>query len=113
MEENSSFFGALLERLENYVKTTIDLYKLKAVDKLSKAASGIVTGLLLTVLAFFFLMILNFAVAFWLGDLLGKVHYGFFTLAGFYVLLIVIIIVFKKQLIKTPITNSIISKFLK
>lgn len=113
MEENTTFFGVLLERIENYGKTTIDLIKLKAVDKLANISSNVVFGLIITVLAFFFLLILNMAIAFWLGDLFGKIYIGFFVVAGFYVLLIIILLIFKKQMIKTPLTNSIISKFLK
>lgn len=113
MEENTTFFGVLLEKIESYSKTTIDLIKLKAVDKLAKIVSNIVFGVLLSLFAFFFLIILNLAIAFWLGDLLGKVYLGFFVVAGFYVLLIIILVVFKNKIIKAPVTNTIVSKFLK
>ncbi len=113
MEENTTFFGVLLERIESYSKTTIDLIKLKAVDKLAKIVSNVVYGVLLSLFSFFFLIILNLALAFWLGDLLGKVYLGFLIVAGFYVLLIIILVLFKKQIIKSPITNTIVTKFLK
>lgn len=113
MEGNTTFFGALLERIESFSKTTIDLVKLKAVDKLAAIASNIVYGILLALFGFFFFLILNMALAFWIGDLIGKTHAGFFILAGFYVLLMIVLILFKKQLIKSPVSNAIISKFLK
>lgn len=113
MEDNTTLFGVLLEKIESLSKTTIDLIKLKAVEKLSKIASSVVYGVLFTLFAFFFLMIFNMALAFWLGDLLGKTYLGFFVVAAFYVLLIILLLLFKKQLIKTPLTNAIISKFLK
>lgn len=113
MEENTTLIGDLLERIQDYSKTTIDLIKLKAVDKLAKTVSNVVFVLIMSLLAFFFLLIFNLAISFWLGELLGKTYLGFFVVAGFYVLLILIFILFKKQLIKAPITNTIISKFLK
>lgn len=113
MEENATFFGVLLEKVENYAKTTIDLIKLKAVDKLSVVVSNVVYGVILALLVFFFLLILNLALAFWVGSLLGETYLGFFAIAGFYVLLIIIILIFKKQLIKVPLSNVIISKLLK
>lgn len=113
MEENATFFGVLLEKVENYAKTTIDLIKLKAVDKLSVVVSNVVYGVILALLVFFFLLILNLALAFWVGNLLGETYLGFFAIAGFYVLLIIIILIFKKQLIKVPLSNVIISKLLK
>lgn len=113
MEENATFFGPLLEKVENYAKTTIDLVKLKAIDKIAVTTSNVVYGVLIALLLFFFLLILNLAIAFWVGSLLGETYLGFFAVAGFYVLLIVIIMVFKKQIIKTPLSNIIISKLLK
>jgi apolipoprotein N-acyltransferase len=106
MEENETFFGVLLEKVENYAKTTIDLVKLKAIDKLAVAVSNVVFGVLMALLVFFFLLILNLALAFWVGSLLGETYLGFFVMAGFYVLLIIILMVFKKQLIKAPYRMS-------
>lgn len=113
MEDNATHFSALIERIESYSKTTIDLIKLKTVDKIAVIASNIALGVIIFILTFFFLMILNLALAFWLGDLLGSIHQGFFVVAGFYVLLIIVFLVFKKQIVKTPLTNTIISKILK
>mgnify|MGYP000915230213 FL=1 len=113
MEDNTTFFGALLEKAESYGKTTIDLIKLKAVDQLSKIASNAVYITIIAIFTFFFLMVLNMALAFWIGDLLGKIYIGFFVVSAFYVLLIILLIIFKKQIIKTPLSNKIISKFLK
>jgi len=48
----------------------------------------------------------------WLGELLGKSYYGFFIVAGFYALLALIFSIFRKQLIKNPVNNSIIEQVL-
>lgn len=112
MEENTKLFGALLEKIEIYSKTSIDLIKLKAIDQLSKVLSNAVFGIIVSLLAFLFLLFLNLAIAFWLNDLLGVVYAGFFIIAGFYFLAIIILIVFNKQIIRTPLIRSIISKFL-
>lgn len=113
MEENTTLLGDLLEKIEDYSKTTIELVKLKAVDKLATTVSNVVYVIIISLLAFFFLLIINLAISFWLGELLGKTYLGFFVVAGFYVLLILLFVLFKKQLIKAPITGTIISKFLK
>lgn len=113
MEENATLFGALLEKIENYSKTSIDLIKLKAIDQLSKVLSNAVFGIIIGLLALIFLLFLNLAVAFWLNELLGKTYTGFFIVAGFYFLLMLLLIIFKEQLVKTPLVSSIISKLLK
>lgn len=112
MEENSSSIGVLLEKLENYGKTSIDLIKLKAIDQLSKILSNAVFGLIIGLLALFFLLFVNLALAFWINDLLGEAYAGFLIVAGFYFLLMIILIVFNKQIIKTPIVRGILTKLL-
>jgi len=112
MEENSKFLGALLEKIENYSRTSIDLFKLKAIDQLSKILSNAVFGIIIGLLALLFLLFLNLAFAYWINDLLGKKFVGFFLVAGFYFLLMIILIVFNKQIIKTPLIRGIITKLL-
>ncbi len=57
-------------------------------------------------------MIVNIGVAIWLGDLLGKLYYGFFIVAGFYLFVSFIMYVEHKVLIKNPIKNLAIKKYL-
>jgi hypothetical protein len=43
---------------------------------------------------------------------MGKSYYGFFVISGFYALLALIFGIFRKQLIKNPVNNSIIEQVL-
>ncbi len=113
MEENSPLFGALLEKLENFSKTSIDLFKLKAIDKLSAILSSTIYILLIGLLAFVFILFLNLAMAFWISDLLGKAYAGFFIISGFYLLLVLVVVIFNKKIIKAPVITALISKLLK
>jgi len=75
-------------------------------------ASNLVSWLIVLIFAVLFFLILNIGVALWLGELLGKSYYGFFIVAGFYALLALIFSIFRKQLIKNPVNNSIIEQVL-
>lgn len=113
LEERKEIIEDLFEKAEEYVKTNIQLAKLKAIDKVAEIVGSLVTQIALVVLAFFFLSMVNIGVSFWLGTVLGQTHYGFLIVAGFYALLAVLVYVFRKTIIKTPISNSIISQILK
>lgn len=113
MEENATLFGVLLEKIENFSKTTIDLIKLKAIDQIAKILSNALFVIFIGLLALIFLFFLSLAFAFWINELLGKAYAGFFIVAGFYFLMMLLLIIFKEQLIKTPLVNSIITKLLK
>ena len=112
MDEQTGLIESLIEKGEQYGKTTLELLKLKTLDKSADVASNLVSWLIVFIFAVLFFLILNIGVALWLGELLGKSYYGFFIVAGFYALLALIFSIFRKQLIKNPVNNSIIEQVL-
>lgn len=112
MEEQSGLIESLIEKGEQYGKTTIELLKLKTLDKSADVASNLVSWLIVLIFAVLFFLILNIGVALWLGEIMGKSYYGFFAVSGFYGLLALTFGIFRKQLIKEPLNNSIIEQVL-
>jgi hypothetical protein len=112
MDEQSGLIESLIEKGEQYGKTTLELLKLKTIDKSADVASNLVSWLLVLIFAVLFFLILNIGVALWLGEVLGKSYYGFFVVSGFYALLALVFGIFRKQLIKEPLNNSIIEQAL-
>lgn len=112
MDEQSGLIDSLIEKVEQYGKTTIELLKLKTLDKSSDVASNLISWLIVFVFAVLFFLVLNIGIALWIGELIGKSYYGFFAVSGFYALLALIFYVFRKQLVKDPLHNSIIEQVL-
>ena len=113
MEENKTPVEALLERGQAYIKTTLQLFKLKATDKGAEIISKIASGFVILILIVLLFMNLNIAVALLIGDMLGKLWLGFLVLSGFYAFTGVVVYLFRDRLIKRPVSNSIISEMLK
>ncbi len=103
---------ALGEEAINLAEAKLHLWKLKAVDKTAALASNGAWSVCLFILAILFLLMVNIGLALWVGELMGKTYYGFFIVSLFYILLALILFVFRKQLIKTPMINFIIKSFL-
>jgi len=112
MDEQSGSIESLIEKGEQYGKTTLELLKLKTIDKSADVTSNLVSWLIVVIFTVLFFLILNIGVALWLGEMLGKSYYGFFVVSGFYALLALIFGIFRKQLIKEPLNNSIIEQVL-
>jgi len=112
MDEQSGLIESLIEKGEQYGKTTLELLKLKTLDKSADVVSNLVSWLIVLIFAVLFFLILNIGVALWLGELLGKAYYGFFVVSGFYALLALIFGIFRKQIVKNPVNNSIITQVL-
>lgn len=109
MEDKATPIESLFERAEAYGKTSLKLIKLKAIDKSSELLSTIMSWLIVVIVAALFFIILNIGIALWLGEILGKIYYGFFIVAGIYAVLGVFFMLWAKKYIN----NTIISKMLK
>jgi len=110
-EQHTNVLESLFDKTTDYLQTRAELVKLKAIKKSSALASGLISKLILAMFLVFFLMIFNIGVALWLGELLHKTYYGFFALAGFYLIVGLIVYASRQKLLKEPITDSIIRKF--
>lgn len=113
MSDNATPIATLLERAENYSDSTIELFKLNAVDKSADVISSLVSRLAVFITVALSLLIVNIGLALWLGKLIGDSYYGFYVIGGFYAILALLLHIFRHQWIKYPISNSIIKQMLK
>lgn len=111
--EEKSFTARLYEQTEQYVRTTIELYKLKAAKTLSSVFAAVATGFIIWIISLFIILFLSIGTAFYLGELLGKWHYGFFIIAGFYILIAVVIYIYRVKCLTERINNFIIKQIFK
>jgi hypothetical protein len=111
MEEKVSSLESLLERAEEYGKTSLELIKLKTLDKTADAVSSFVPQLAITLAVLVFLLMINIGIALWLGEILGKSWYGFLILAGFYLIIGIVLFLLRKWL-KKLVANIIIKQTL-
>jgi hypothetical protein len=113
MEENTNLFESLFEKAADYGKTSYELAKLKTIDKTSDVVSTTVPHLFFMLLIVSFMLFLNIGIAFWLGEILDKVYYGFFVVAGFYCILGLVLRLFMHKWIKNKVQNYFIKQVLK
>ena len=111
MDEQKNYFEELRTKLESYIQNRILLIKLQVVEKISRLAAGMFAGLMIMILSFFVLLFISIMAAYYLAGLAGSNFIGFGIVAGFYVLLLVLIIVFRKNVIEKRIINMIIEVF--
>ena len=111
MEEKIHFIDPLLEKVEEYGKTSYELFKLKALDKTVGITSTFISDGIVGFFLFMLLIITTIGVALMLGDWLGKAYYGFFCVAGFYGIMAGIVH-FYKSWVKKCVSDSIVSHIL-
>ena len=113
MENNATPIELLFQRAEDYGKTTLTLLKLNAVDKSADVLSYVVIRLIMLLVVALFMLTLSIGLSLWIGELLGKTYYGFFTVTGLYLLVGSLLYVFKADWIGTPVRNAVIVELLK
>ena len=113
IQQRKELIKDLFEDVEVYAKTNIELLKLKTTAKVANVVSSLMAQIAVVGLAFFFITMINIGVAFWIGDAMGRTHFGFFVVAGFYALSAIVVFMFRGSLIKTPISNTIIKQSFK
>ena len=113
IEERKELIEDLFEKAEAYAKTNVELFKLRAADKLSEIVASLVSRIILILFFSLFFLMVNIGLAIWLGESTGHMYYGFFIVAGLYLIIALVIYALRKKIIKDPIIDGIISQILK
>lgn len=112
MKEKMPEVEILFGLAEDYSKTSIELFKLQAVNKYAEVFSIVTSKIIIALIASFFAICLNIAVALWIGEMLGKTYYGFFIIAGFYFSVAIIVYLYRKLWIEEPVRDTIVDKMM-
>ena len=84
---------SLIGNLTGYLDTRIDLVRLEIQEKVSAALVGTIHGVTLAVLGIFFLIFLSVFAGLALNTALNSPFWGFGIVAGFYLVLLVLVLV--------------------
>lgn len=98
----------LTESLKKYVHINYELNKLEAAERSSVIGSGLISGLLVGLIAILFFFFISLGIGFYLSSLLGDNYSGFGIIAGFYLILGAVVVLGRKRLIQIPIREKII-----
>jgi len=112
MESPIQSIEKLFDRIEAYGITTLELSKLKVLESSIKILTLMASKLSVVLMVSLSILVFSIGLALYLGDLLGKMYYGFFIVAAFYLLVGIIFHLFLHEWIKKPVSDVIISEVL-
>ena len=105
-------FQQLFYEFKKYLELQKEYTKLEITEKLTILLSTLITVLILIVLGMVTLFYLLFALAYVLEPIVGGLMISFVIIAGISLLLIIAVIIFRKQLTISPMVNFLASLFL-
>lgn len=110
MRNTAEYIENLYTKVRDYAETSIELYKLQAIDATGSIISNLVTRILFILVLATFLFFFNLSLGFYIGKLLDSYYLGFLIVSTFYLLIGVILYFMRHKWIKNPINDLVLSK---
>lgn len=112
MENDTPLIEPIFEKIEQFGKTSLTLYKYKAIDKSADILSSFISRFLFLLIFSLFIIFANIGLAIWLGTLFASLYIGFLCVAAVYGFIGFILYFFLHNWIKRKVSNSIILKMI-
>jgi phosphoglycerol transferase MdoB-like AlkP superfamily enzyme len=110
MTETNTPIEILIEKVENYGTTTMKVLQLKLIRTTSETFAMVLSQIIIYLAIGVFFLFCSIGLAFWLGELFGKIYYGFLAVGSFYGLIGLMIYLFQNTWFKIPFQNIFIDK---
>jgi len=107
MEEKSKV-ESIIQHIRQYLEAKWELFLLNSSDKASGLISSIASILLIAVSMIFVLLFLSVAAAILIGRAYNDFSIGFLYVGLFYLVVSIVLYVFRNSLIKIPVINKIL-----
>ena len=103
--KNIESIGKLLLEFKKYLELQKEFVKLDATEKMTVILSAILIVTVLLLLGSIVLLFLTFALAYYLGDVLGSLSLGFGLISAFILLLTVIFYLTRNRMVIPPMAR--------
>ncbi len=110
MEKAFAKAEELADNIKEYINAGIDSAKLNVAEKSSVVIANVLAGQVSAVVCCFFIIFASTALAFGLGEWMGKIWAGFLVVGGLYLLVGIVVWNAREKIIRLPIMNALIKQ---
>lgn len=109
MKERSfkDYYKIFKRDITQYIDLRLDYLKLEGIDVFSNISSKIITIVFGLFFGIIFITFLLFALAFFLGEILGANYWGFLIVSGIFLLLALLFFLLRKIILQNPLVNAL------
>lgn len=100
----------LTENTQAFVKTNVKLVQLEVYERTTNLISLGINVSIIVIIVLFILFFLNFGIAQFIGEQLGRPSFGYMIVAGFYLLVLLIFLLIRKSWKKKNTIKNVILK---
>jgi hypothetical protein len=94
-----------------YIEVKLDLIRLHTAENLSRIFSNVAIIAVAGYLLFLIVMFLSFAAGYFIGSRLNSTELGFLCVAGFYFLLLILFLLYRKKIVERPVIKAVVRLF--
>lgn len=98
----------LTDSLKSYISTNLELIKYQAIERATVIIADLVTNIVVGLLLLFFVFFISLWASFYLSALMGDNYSGIAIVAGFYLLIGLILFLVRKKMVIKPLRNKIV-----
>lgn len=109
-ENLGAFFAENKKLLKDYLETRISLLKLQGVRTLSKSGGLLLWAVIAVFFSFLILLFAGLVLGFWFSAITGSYIKGFALATTVYIVVFILITIFRNTLFVNPMIQKIISK---
>ena len=110
MEDLKEKTADLVDHAEDFADTFYKLVLVNATQKATNISAGIIAIVAICTLGFFVLLFGGLAFSWWLGNLFGSRVAGFLAGGGLFLVVMIIIVLMRKQIVFPYIRDLIVRK---
>ncbi len=103
----SDQFTELTGSIKDYVELRIDMFRLILAEKLSRIFTFTISLMIFFILFNFIFMFISIAFILWYREYVGPAYTGALIVAGFYLLLGILVWILRKSLFINPVVSQI------
>jgi uncharacterized membrane protein (DUF485 family) len=107
-ENLHDFYEENRKILTEYLETRVEIVKLTAVRSLSRTLAMLIVISAISFMVLFFLLFLVISFSWMMADVLGSAALGFLSGGGIFLLILVLTVLFRKQLFLNPLIRLFI-----
>jgi hypothetical protein len=112
MENNpDTYFDETYELVKKYTDDRLLLLKIQSAKKTAKITSKVIFIFIASILAFFVMLFLGFMLAYYFAEKMNSNFYGFTTVAGIYLLSLILFIVIYRNYFSVKVMNMVTGIF--
>ena len=97
----------LIEQVKNYVHLRINIFKLNLTEKLATLVTTLLISIIFFIVFLFFTLFLSLAFIFWFREYAGAAYVGSLIVAGFYILIGIVVYLLRDKLFLNRVVTQI------